>query len=464
MAKNDRKVSNITRCCLILWNVGLFAYIWVSYYNNFAFRSHRIQGAIACIALFFMLYMWLCSVYRAFRIASTPLFDIVFAHMVSFCLSDLNLYFVACLSGRHPLNILYGAAIVVLQLAGTIFICVASKRKLMKVIVPHDTLIISGQMRSSENVSSFIDRLKFKYDFLYDITERILETEPYDELFAAIDRHDTVILFEVEPNKRRLLIKACTERHKAFLYDPRIEDIICEGCSGRHYLDTPLMRYDFHYKDFYAQVMKRILDVVLSLVLIVILTPFMCIVMLAIKAEDHGPVFYRQKRVTKNGKVFEMIKFRSMVVDAEKMGVIPSTENDPRITKVGKFIRATRMDELPQLFNILHGDMSFVGPRPERVEHVEYYTKLMPEFQYRHRVKGGLTGYAQVYGKYNTSAYDKLRLDLEYIENQSFLSDLKIFLLTIRTVFQREATEGFDANQSNQITHSVNAEMSELNE
>jgi lipopolysaccharide/colanic/teichoic acid biosynthesis glycosyltransferase len=144
-----------------------------------------------------------------------------------------------------------------------------------------------------------------------------------------------------------------------------------------------------------------------------------------------------------------------MVVDAEKDGVVPCVGNDARITKVGKIIRKYRIDELPQFINVLKGEMSVVGPRPERVEHVQQYTKEMPEFSYRLRVKGGLTGYAQIYGKYNTSAYDKLRLDLMYIENQSLLEDLKIIILTVRTVFRKESTEGFSVETSRKINQEI---------
>jgi lipopolysaccharide/colanic/teichoic acid biosynthesis glycosyltransferase len=133
-----------------------------------------------------------------------------------------------------------------------------------------------------------------------------------------------------------------------------------------------------------------------------------------------------------------------MIVDAEAKGVIPATDHDPRITKVGRFIRACRADELPQLINILKGEMSIVGPRPERVEHVEKYKKLVPEFVYREKVKGGLTGYAQIYGKYNTTALDKLKYDLMYIEEYSFFLDFKIILMTVRILFEKESTEGFD--------------------
>ena len=177
----------------------------------------------------------------------------------------------------------------------------------------------------------------------------------------------------------------------------------------------------------------------------VVALPVMLVTAIAIKLNDGGPVFYKQKRVTLDGKVFDILKFRSMIVNAEAAGKsIPATDNDPRITKVGKIIRATRIDELPQIINILKGDMSIVGPRPERVEHVEQYSRDIPEFSYRTKVKGGLTGYAQIYGKYNTTAYDKLRLDLLYIENYSFLLDIKLILLTFRILFKKESTEGFD--------------------
>ena len=143
--------------------------------------------------------------------------------------------------------------------------------------------------------------------------------------------------------------------------------------------------------------------------------------------------------------IHDILKFRSMIVDAEKEGKsIPATDHDPRITKVGRFTRATRIDELPQILNILKGDMSIVGPRPERVEHVEKYSVDIPEFDYRMKVKGGLTGYAQIYGKYNTSPYDKLRLDLMYIENYSLMLDIKLILQTIRIILKKESTEGFD--------------------
>ena len=195
------------------------------------------------------------------------------------------------------------------------------------------------------------------------------------------------------------------------------------------------------------------------------LTPVFLAVSAAIKLEDGGPVFFKQKRATYDGKTFDILKFRSMIVDAEKYGhSIPATEKDPRITKVGAFLRATRIDELPQLLNILKGDMSIVGPRPERVEHMEAYSAEVPEFPLRLKVKGGLTGYAQIYGKYNTSPYDKLRMDMMYVENYSFFLDLKLILMTIRIMLKKESTEGFDKLQElEQQTEEIFAELEKEN-
>ena len=174
----------------------------------------------------------------------------------------------------------------------------------------------------------------------------------------------------------------------------------------------------------------------------------MLLTALAIKLEDHGPALFKQERVTLGGKKFYIYKFRSMIVDAEKNGAQFSTKNDSRITKVGKFIRATRLDELPQLLNILKGDMSIVGPRPERQTYIDEFCQETPEFIYRLKVKAGLTGYAQIYGKYNTTPLDKLKLDLMYIESYSVLLDIRLIFLTLKIMFTKESTEGVEEGQN----------------
>ena len=225
----------------------------------------------------------------------------------------------------------------------------------------------------------------------------------------------------------------------------KISDILIKGSDSIHLFDSPLFLMRNNGLTFEQRLVKRITDIVISLFVLIITSPLMLIVAAAIKLYDGGPVMFRQDRCTINGKVFSIHKFRSMIVDAEKDGKsIPATDGDPRITPVGNIIRKTRLDELPQMLDILAGNMSIVGPRPERVEHVKAYTEEIPEFSYRLKVKGGLTGFAQVYGKYNTTAYDKLKLDLMYIENYSFLMDIRLIFMTVKIMFMKESTEGFE--------------------
>ena len=189
------------------------------------------------------------------------------------------------------------------------------------------------------------------------------------------------------------------------------------------------------------------MDIVSSLAGCVILSPLLIIIAAAVKLYDGGPVFYTQDRLTRDGREFKMYKFRSMRVNAEKEGARLAAKGDVRITPVGRIIRQLHVDELPQMFNILKGDMSLVGPRPERRQIADEYAETMPEFKLRLKVKAGLTGYAQVYGQYNTTPYDKLKLDLTYIANYSILMDIKIILLTFKILFVKENTEGVDASQ-----------------
>ncbi len=192
---------------------------------------------------------------------------------------------------------------------------------------------------------------------------------------------------------------------------------------------------------------KRLVDIVGALIGIVIASPLFLIISVLISLTDKGPIFFKQARLTRDDKVFYIYKFRTMIQEAEKDGVARlAEEGDSRILPIGHFLRRTRLDELPQLFNILRGEMSLVGPRPERPELVEEILKDIPEFTYRTKVKAGLTGYAQIYGKYNTTAYDKLKLDLTYIRNYSFLLDLKLIFMTPKIMFMKEATEGVQSN------------------
>ncbi|NLZ66920.1 MAG: exopolysaccharide biosynthesis polyprenyl glycosylphosphotransferase [Clostridiaceae bacterium] len=286
----------------------------------------------------------------------------------------------------------------------------------------------------------------------YEIADTIYVEDVLDIFESEIRKYDGIIINDVPTSIEHLLIKKCYSLNKRVYYSPKLSDIIVHSASILNIFDTPLFLNRNQKIPFGSAFAKRTLDIVASLAGLIVLSPIFLITALAIKIEDGGSVFYKQERVTKDMKVFDIIKFRSMIMDAEEDGKPQlATKHDGRITKVGRVIRATRIDELPQLFNILKGDMSLVGPRPERVEYVEKYISEIPEFHFRHKVRGGLTGYAQVFGKYNTSPLDKLKLDLIYITNRTMLLDLQIVLGTLKILFNKESTEGIEEENDDGI-------------
>ena len=195
-------------------------------------------------------------------------------------------------------------------------------------------------------------------------------------------------------------------------------------------------------------IVKRLFDIIVSLILLILLSPVFLVISIMIKTDSKGPVMFRQVRVTQYGKTFRIFKFRTMVTDAEKLGTQVTVDSDSRITKTGNRLRKCRLDEIPQLLNILKGDMSIVGPRPERQTYIDEFCEETPEFIYRLKVKAGLTGYAQIYGKYNTTPLDKLKLDLMYIESYSVLLDIRLIFLTLKIMFTKESTEGVEEGQN----------------
>ena len=249
-------------------------------------------------------------------------------------------------------------------------------------------------------------------------------------------------------HERNQIVKYCVHKDITSWCIPRIGDVIMSGAEKVHLFHLPMLRVGRYNPTPEYLIMKRTVDIVVAGTALFLFAPIMIVLAIVIRM-DGGTAFYRQKRLTKDGKIFEILKFRSMIMDAEKDGVarLFSGDSDPRITKVGQFIRTYRLDELPQLFNILAGDMSIVGPRPERPEIAMEYKKVLPEFDLRLQCKCGLTGFAQVYGKYNTTPYDKLLMDLMYIAQPSMVEDLKICFATVKILFLKDSTEGVEEGQ-----------------
>ena len=297
--------------------------------------------------------------------------------------------------------------------------------------------------------------------YKYDVTELLSCDEEESVIREKIAPFDAVLLNDLPARKKNRILKICFSMDKRVYFVPKISDILVKNSEELNLFDTPLLLDRNHGLRMGQKIVKRFFDIVLSAIAIGVLSPIFLITALAIKHEDGGPVFYKQERVTLNGRHFMILKFRSMIVDAEKDGrPHPAGEKDDRITKVGRVIRACRVDELPQLLYILKGYMSIVGPRPERYEHCDKYREEIPEWDTRNKVRGGLTGYAQVYGKYNTTAIDKLKMDLIYITNYSLLLDIQIIFQTVKIIFQKESTEGFSEDRAKEM-HDVDPEKLE---
>lgn len=428
------------------WNVIIFCYVWVLYYNEQTFLDFWLQGLVICVVLYTLIYYAFGRLYHAFKIHSSRISELMLSQFLAIGMSDFILYLMCYLIHMRFVSILPGLLAAVVQLIGTLALLKANKSYFVRYIPAQRTMIIYGAKKKQQednietSVEEFIHKIRVKHANLFDIREIYPDTCESSKLLKKIADCDTVLLCHVSQKLRSRILAASAGEGKNVYITPKLEDILLTNYEYRYMIDTPLLESAPGRGEYKS---KRALDISISLLMLIIFSPFMLITAACIKLEDGGPVFYRQRRVTLNGREFDILKFRSMIVDAEKQGYKPAVTGDSRITRTGRVIRATRIDETPQLLNILKGDMSIVGPRPERVEHVKKYTEKLPEFAYRLRVRGGLTGYAQIYGKYNTSAEDKLKLDLMYIEKQSLLLDLQLILLTVKVMFLAESTEGF---------------------
>lgn len=436
----------LMRALIPFGNIMIFCYVWALYYNEKTFAGFWYRGMLICASLYILIYYAFGKLYHAFKINIARIGELMLSQLLAIGMSDFIMYMVCYLTHMRFANLLPLLVAAAIQLAVTYFLIKINKSSLAKYIPPQSAIFIYGaRMKLREehietSAEQLMNKLKKKHSDLIDIQEICNDTQEGSELVKKIADYDAVVLCHVSQKLRARLLAVCAEKGKSVYVTPKLEDILLMNYEYSSITDTPLLMLPARRSGYRG---KRLLDIAVSLLMLLIFSPLMLLVAVCIKLEDGGPVFYRQRRVTLNGREFDMLKFRSMIVDAEKQGYMPAVQRDSRITKIGRIIRAVRIDETPQLLNILKGDMSIVGPRPERIEHVKKYTSKLPEFSYRLRVRGGLTGYAQIYGKYNTSAEDKLKMDLMYIERQSLLLDLQLILLTVKVIFMRESTEGF---------------------
>ncbi len=433
MSKKDgykRLVTFFSALLLMGILTGIFAAVWYrNYSDNIALPFYR-RGNWVLIGIYCLLIWLFFKVYGGFKLGYLKKTDMLYSQLISMCCVNTVTYFMISLIGRHfmdasPILLMtftdFGAIALWTLLAGKLYFIIYPPRKL---------IIIYGSKQAANLVMKMSQRVD-----KYMICESVSADESEENVKELIMKYEGVIICDISGEQRNDYLKFCFENSKRAYIAPKISDIIIRGAEDIRLFDTPLLLCRNYGLDYEARVVKRIFDLVFSIVMIAVLSPFMLISAIAVKLCDGGPVFYKQKRLTINEKEFYVLKFRSMIVDAEKIGGAQlASDEDDRITPVGKFLRKCRLDELPQLFNILKGDMSVVGPRPERPELAEKYKENMPEFAYRLKVKAGLTGYAQVTGVYDTLPYDKLKMDLMYIENYSLRLDIQIIFMTLKTM------------------------------
>ncbi len=431
---------------IVVMESVLYWKVWFEYYNERTMNPFAQKGNFVMLFLYVFLLVVFINFYGGIKIGYEKTTSMVFSQGLAVICSNIFIYLIIVLLTRGFPELVPVLALTLTDIIGIGVLVFILNRIYHSLFPARKLLMIYGDYR--ENARLLAHKMEVRDD-KYQVGEFIRADEPMDTLIEKMNAYEGVVLCEVHSVIRNRIIKYCYGACIRVYVTPNISDIILRGAENLHFFDTPLLLARNSGLSIEQKLMKRCMDLLISAVGIIISSPFMLLTAAAIKLYDKGPVFFRQARVTNGGKIFYITKFRSMIVDAEKDGrVIPATERDPRITPVGRVIRATRLDELPQLFDIFVGNMSIVGPRPERVEHVEKYTAEIPEFSYRLKVKGGLTGYAQIYGKYNTTAYDKLKLDLMYIENYSILLDIRLILLTIKIMFMKESTEGFTEEKS----------------
>ena len=442
----EQKYTYRRICSLILILIasGLFSIIWIYFVKDHNQTGH-LTGA-GNVGMAILIYVLLFTIIghglHAFKIGVERIAALMASEALTAAVTDFFEIFISmAVTGQWRF---FGEFVwryfilCIIQVAVLCLIVIPMVRIYRKKFPPLQILEIYGDHKNE--LYHKIKELPYKYH----IAEMVHFSINEYELIKKIKKYDAVLISDIPSHQRNKALKICVDLDKRVYIVPKISDVIVKYTEELNLIDTPLFLCRKIGIGYVEGIIKRTFDVLLSALALVLLCPVFLVTAIAIIVEDGGPVFFRQERCTIGGKHFSIWKFRSMIVDAEKDGrPHPAGEKDDRITKVGEFIRAARIDELPQLINILKGEMSIVGPRPERVEHVKKYTEEIPEFSFRLKVKSGLTGYAQVYGKYNTAALDKLKLDLIYVMNYSLLLDIQIIFETVKILFRKESTEGF---------------------
>ena len=441
--ERTRETISLLMNIVIMGVISLFFYyIWYKYYRDRVYFYQR--GNWIILGVYFLSLVLFNSIFGGFRLGYAKTRDLIFSQVLSLGFANIIVFVETIIARRIMLPIRGFLLYYLVEIVLTVIVNFIANKIYYLFFKPRKTLFIYG-----EDYSSVYEQLTRYQGKAYSIRKEI-EYDEYLKNKKILLDYESVMTLGLKASEKETLIRECYEKTIPLYIIPDVYEVIVNSAKNIYLIDKPILKANNFGPSQLGKIVKRLFDIFFALVMLVITSPFMLITAIAVKAYDGGPVLYKQVRLTQYGREFKILKFRSMRVDAEKDGKARlASENDNRITGIGKFIRSCRIDELPQLINILKGDMSVVGPRPERPELVENILLEVPEFNYRLKVKAGLTGYAQVYGKYNTKLKDKLLFDLYYIENFSILLDLKIMFLTFKILFVKDSTEGVSDDSKN---------------
>lgn len=440
--------TKFQKSILFVIKIVMYLLSLATFFVLFSFDNPEIvdisRTAAVTLSTYVIMLFLLSNIYGGYEVGVKRRREIVISLALTGVITDLVTYFELTIMKTNEANnatftienvgVLFAA--IIIQIIIFVLFTIIGDNIFFWINEAEKCLIITDGDDGAHRVALAMSLFKSKYR----INEIVSVLD--DNLEQKMLNADTIVMYEVPVEKRTEIIDFCYRNLKNIYYNPRISDILEQTTKTTILDDIPFFAWQFHVLTFEQRIVKRLMDVIISLLVLVITSPVFLISALLIKKYDGGSVFFKQKRATVNGKIFEIYKFRTMKENVENKSTFIG---DDRITPVGKTLRKYRIDELPQLVNILKGDMSLVGPRPEMLENVDEYTKDLPEFIYRLRMKAGLTGYAQIIGKYNTSSKDKLMLDLLYIENYSILKDIQLLFRTVLVIFKAEdSTAAFD--------------------
>ena len=424
----------------------LFRYGHLSVLKTKGFRyNYLVTGAYGVILFFFL------RIYNAYLIGYSRIRTLTIAQFMAQGFSCLLVYIGVTIAWARVRNPLIFLLLLFMQGILDCIYSYGSSTLFRNMHPPKKTLLIYRNDLDKKRFGSIVGK---PVGLIYEVTEELqYDGSGYKDLEHQLKGFEAIFVAGVDSRTRNGIIKYCVENDVPGVFLPHVGDVLMKGSQHIQTFSSPVHHFSYKHNPPEYLFVKRLFDIVASLCAIILLSPVMLLTAIAIKAYDRGPAIYKQVRLTKGGKEFKIMKFRSMRVDAEKDGVarLSSGDQDDRITPIGRFVRKCRLDELPQLFNILKGEMSFVGPRPERPEIAEQYYKSLPDFKLRLQVKAGLTGYAQVYGKYNSDPYEKLEFDLLYINDMSVVTDLALIFATFSILFVPESTEGIERGATTAI-------------